>query len=147
MKTLDIAETVKTATPVTTRTLRLQHWARLVRGSRTNLLIFHNLEHWSKIDLTTTAPRSHSGRYQTAFHLAENDPGFQAQGLKQGSSFAQHMQFFELTQAQLHEFSCDCGGSISNTQMADRIEGLAGGTTPTPMMARVVNGITRMVGA
>jgi len=37
------------------------------------------------------------------------------------------MDFFELSQSDIHAFSCDCGGSISNAKMADRIEKIARG--------------------
>jgi hypothetical protein len=35
------------------------------------------------------------------------------------------MHFFELSQHELHEFSCDCGGVITNDEMAKRINTLA----------------------
>lgn len=126
MKTLDIAETVKTAVPIMNRTQRLRHWASLVRPHRGPLLIFHNLEFWDKYQLAATSPTVMAAYNNlTAFALAENDPSFQAQGLGLGSTFKQHMDFFELSQMELHAFSCDCGGMISNQQMADRIERLA----------------------
>jgi hypothetical protein len=46
-------------------------------------------------------------------------------GLPREASLIQLMGFFQLTQAQLHEFSCDCGGIITREDIADRIERLA----------------------
>jgi hypothetical protein len=58
--------------------------------------------------------------------LAIKDPIFASQGLKYESSIYDVMSFFELTKAELHEFSCDCGGDIENIDMANRIDMLAG---------------------
>jgi hypothetical protein len=71
---------------------------------------------------------------ETAFGIAMMDPVFSDLGLKgaphilpgqETGTIRQAMDFFELTQAQLHEFSCDCGGRIDNEMMATRIEGIA----------------------
>jgi hypothetical protein len=61
--------------------------------------------------------------HPTALGSAARDPEFQKQGI--GTSVYDVMKFFDLTQQQLHEFSCDCGGAISKEQQAHRIEGLA----------------------
>jgi RimJ/RimL family protein N-acetyltransferase len=61
--------------------------------------------------------------HPTALGAAVRDPEFQKQGI--GTTIHDVMKFFGLTQQQLHEFSCDCGGAISNDQQARRIEGLA----------------------
>jgi hypothetical protein len=37
-------------------------------------------------------------------------------------------RFMELDRADLHEFSCDCGGRIRNADMARRIENIANGS-------------------
>lgn len=124
---------VKSEVKSMTRREKLLHWASLVRKTITRLMLHSGLEYYSGDALTR--PGYWVDGY-TAFGLAMMDPAFQALGLRgqdygdgsgrETGTIAQIMGFFELTQAQLHEFSCDCGGSISNTQMADRIERLAG---------------------
>jgi hypothetical protein len=59
----------------------------------------------------------------TALGVAVRSPEFQKQGI--GTTIHDVMKFFGLTQQQLHEFSCDCGGPITREQQARRIEGLA----------------------
>jgi hypothetical protein len=61
--------------------------------------------------------------HPTALGTAARDPEFKKQGI--GTTVHDVMKFFGLTQKQLHEFSCDCGGAISKEQQAHRIEGLA----------------------
>ncbi len=124
MKTLDIRQ-LEGAMPVQaqmTRREKLRHWAQLVRRCNDDLLLYSNLEHMGREWLAGN-PMNHE---RTAFGLAARDATLQAQGLRLDSSLADGMQFFELSQSQLHEFSCDCGGHISNLHMADRIEKLAG---------------------
>jgi hypothetical protein len=52
---------------------------------------------------------------------------FKSVGLNGPATVQGAMNFFELTQDELHEFSCDCGGRISNSMMADRITAIAEG--------------------
>lgn len=104
-----------------TRKEKLLHWAKLVRNSTSALHLFHLLERWNADQLNA---RGIDGGAISAFSVAASDPTFQAQGYK-GETVRQAMDFFELSQQQLHEFSCDCGGHISNSGMADRIEHLA----------------------
>jgi hypothetical protein len=115
-----------------TRREKLLHWAALVRKAPGHLYMFSRLEYWSKIQLDEP---SYFAGADTAFGLALADPTFSDMGLKgeryfnpdqEAGSVRQVMNFFELSQAQLHEFSCDCGGHISRDQMADCIERLAG---------------------
>jgi hypothetical protein len=125
MKTIDIRELV-TAVPVTvrmTRRERLLHWAHLLRSGAGPLALYHGLEWMSPAQLTTT-PATESD--PSAFGVALADPVFREQGLPGVSTIGEVMRFFELSQQQLHEFSCDCGGAISRQDMADRIEWLAG---------------------
>lgn len=112
-----------------TRREKLQRWADIVRSHTGVLSLFHLLEHRAASDLAQI------GGPSSAFHLAGADPVLQDQGIKADitgrifgtstTSAAEVMRFFEVSQAQLHEFSCDCGGNVSATQMADRIEGIA----------------------
>lgn len=105
--------------PVMTRKEKLMHWAKLVRQHRSYLYIFHRLEDWNAEQLAKAY------HHDSAFTLASRDPAFKAAGLKSGY-VGEAMKFFELSQQQLHEFSCDCGGEIRASSMADRIERLAG---------------------
>ena len=106
-----------------TRREKLQRWAHVVRACPTDLCIFHALERQPPGDLAWI------GDQCSAFHLAGTDQVLLDQGIKLDlpptTSAAEVMRFFELSQQQLHEFSCDCGGDISASQMADRIEAIA----------------------
>jgi hypothetical protein len=115
-----------------TRKEKLMRWAKLVRESTNHhLYIFHRLEHMAEFHLCAAA---YFVANDTAFGIAMMDPVFSDLGLKgaphilpgqETGTIRQAMDFFELTQAQLHEFSCDCGGRIDNEMMATRIEGIA----------------------
>jgi hypothetical protein len=125
MKTIDIRELVS-AVPVTvrmTRRERLLHWAHLLRTGSGPLALYHGLEWVSRSQLATTPATAID---PSAFGVALADPVFREQGLPEVSNIGELMRFFELSQEQLHEFSCDCGGAISRQDMADRIERLAG---------------------
>jgi hypothetical protein len=108
---------------------KLLHLAQLVRdyepttasrdaGWGDHLVIFSNLEYMNCAELS----RTHHP--YSAFALAAADPKFQAAGLNSDDAWTV-MNFLELDQVGLHEFSCDCGGAISNKDMANRIEHLA----------------------
>jgi hypothetical protein len=60
----------------------------------------------------------------SAFALAARDNVLHNAGLED-SSVAGAQQFFDLSREELAEFSCVCGGSINNNQMAERIERIA----------------------
>jgi len=129
MKHVDISEVTATAAPVMirmTRREKLLRWAKLVREYSRQLYLYHRLEYWDSFQLSnpTNLRTVDSMSRQNAFSLAYADPVLAAEGLK-GDSIAGVMGFMELTQAQLHEFSCDCGGAIDNDEMARRIEKLA----------------------
>ena len=119
----------RTVTPagVLSRTEKLLHWAQIIRRSGTQMYLFHLLERQPP-DLLPEL-----GFVGSAFHLAGADPVLQGQGIKQDlttlhgqtTSVAEVMRFFDLSQEQLHEFSCNCGGNISNEEMAGRVEGIA----------------------
>lgn len=121
--------TIVSAVPIPmTRREKLMAWARLIRSAPGSLYLFHGLEHWRPYDLAVPFQYYFSRAGMpvplSAFSIAAADATFREQGFK-GESPAEVMQFFELTQAQLHEFSCDCGGHISNEEQARRIERLA----------------------
>ena len=89
-----------------------------------SFVIFHGLEYMTDEQL---ARCYHPG---TVFDLAAHDPAMLKAGLKRDVkdmhvSALEAKRFFELAQNELHEFSCNCGGVISNDEMARRIESIA----------------------
>lgn len=124
MKHVDIQDIATTAAPVMLRMTqreKLYRWAELIRHMSHEVLIYHKLEHWHPDNLADP----HFGNPRDAFTVALHDPVLQAEGLT-GNSIADVQKFMGLTQAELHEFSCDCGGYLDNDEVARRIEQLAG---------------------
>jgi hypothetical protein len=119
LTTQEIDALVSTSAAMT-RAEKLLRWAALVRETKHNFLIFHRLEYFTADQLAET---SHE---YSAFAAAAKDPILKDAGL-QGDTAADAMKFFELSQQDLHEFSCDCGGAIDNAAMAARIEAIARG--------------------
>jgi hypothetical protein len=125
---------------VMTRYDKLMRFAEIVRKAHVTFFIFSNIEKKNdEIWRTTYHPCS-------AFHVALQDEVLRDAGLRAdlpagNISIYGAAQFFELSRTDMHAFSCDCSGQISNVQMADRIEAIANkGKGP---IARIVNGITR----
>lgn len=108
------------AAPTMTRRDKLLRWGDLIRACPHGLILFNNLEHMPP-DVWDTIAHPHS-----AFALAANDPDLRAAGLK-GEFVGDAVRFFELSRDEVHAFSCDCGGAISNAQMAGRIDAMAEG--------------------
>lgn len=113
--------------PKMTRREKLLRWAFAIRAFRGDhrLVLFHGLEYFTAEMLNTPIPQFMPPTYATAFSVAAADPVLSEAGFK-GETASEVMGFFELTQPQLHEFSCNCGGVIGNDEMAHRIERLAG---------------------
>jgi hypothetical protein len=124
MKHIDAEALVHSIPIQMTRWEKLRRWAELVRNHNSELALFHGLEYLRPYDLRTIIPGAI--RATSAFTVAVKDPTFNAQGLSVESTLADVMRFFELSQGELHEFSCDCGGYIDNHNQAARIERLAG---------------------
>jgi hypothetical protein len=123
-------------TPPMTRSDKLLQLAELIRHSRLDFYLFHELEYYTDGQLMAAIhPRS-------VFALAASDGPFKDAGLK-GASAANAMKFFELSQQELHEFSCDCGGGIDNEAMAKRVERLA---RPVSFSDRVLSRLKSAVG-
>jgi hypothetical protein len=145
MKHVDVEALVENATKIPVkmdRAAKLAQWAKIVREYKDGTLyLYHRLEYWTVAQLKGQPVGQGE---PTAFALAVEDPIFREQGLTKPSDVHKIMGFFELSQAELHEFGCDCGGDLSNKQMADRIEKLA--KPATGPVSRIVNGITRMIG-
>lgn len=137
MQTVDVkaAETGATPVPMTRRD-KLLRWADLVRKAEQNFILFHGLEFMARSSLDELDVR---GWVNSAFGAANADPVFKATGL--GNTVGDVMNYFELSQAELHEFSCDCGGHITNAMMADRITDIAEGKShphAKPVMVEVM---------
>ena len=106
------------AIPVMTRREKLLRFASIIRNARRNFMIFHNLEYM------TPAQLAYCSHKDSAFAAAAADNILHDAGLTCGTA-AEAQRFFELSKDDLHSFSCDCGGSITNEFMADRIEAIA----------------------
>jgi hypothetical protein len=142
MKHVNIADLDATVTdipvvaerPVMTRQQKLLHWAHLVtdwayshRGRTSeHLVLFHGLEYLSPQQLKSYLCVEFMS---SAFEIAVRDPKLNAAGLSRDATIWDLMHFMELTQEQLHEFSCDCGGNIPAERQANRITDLANGTS------------------
>ncbi len=104
---------------------RLREWARSVRECGHSVALLSNLEHLNPDHHVMPLGALYGiGTFtRSAFGLAAANPAFREQGY-QGETLKDAMGFFELTQDQLHQFACDCGGSLSNEEMARRIDNL-----------------------
>lgn len=101
-----------------TKKEKLTHWAKLIRKYPHDILVrFDRLECYPYAALNNLPIEG------TALEVACNDPKFRAAGLAYGIHAV--MQFFGLTQHELHEFSCNCGGAIHKNDVAQIIEGFA----------------------
>jgi hypothetical protein len=103
------------------RKQKLLRWAALVRASRESFFIYHNIEYLPQVQLALIDINAQF----TAFGMATRDPVFQAEGLGAGANIPEIMKFMEISKEELHEFSCDCGGRITNGMMAERITNIA----------------------
>jgi hypothetical protein len=124
MKHVDVEALVHSVPIQMTRKERLTRWAELVRKYQRELALYHGLEHMRPYDLRELRPIHIQAT--SAFTLAMADRSFNEQGLSPDGNIVDVMRFFELSQEELHEFACDCGGYIDNRRQAERIERLAG---------------------
>jgi hypothetical protein len=124
MKHIDISEVIDAVPirPVMSRRDKLLRWAELVDRCRNDLHLYHGIEYIRPDQLAGIRPCDNP---ISAFTVAMSDPTFQSMGLTPSSSITDAMRFFELSQGQLHEFTCDCGGYIDNHEQARRIARLA----------------------
>ena len=125
MRHLSTEELAQFVTVKMSKEQKLQHWAFLIRRSDKQMLLFSNLEYMREHQLQNLDIHRTFPGYDSPFRIACSDSIFQAEGLTAGTQLPEFMKFMELTQMELHEFSCDCGGQISTQGMADRIEHLA----------------------
>jgi len=102
-----------------TRSEKLRHWAQLCRQAKHVIELEHSLEFWPIGRLQDPNIISHN----SPLGIAAADPVFREQGLANKSATA-IMGFFDISQSELHAFSCNCGGMIGREEIAARIEGL-----------------------
>lgn len=121
MERVNIDQLVAEALVPMTKKDKLQRWARLCREYGYALNLFNSLEYWNLRQLQEIKVCGTG----TAMSLAADDSVFHAAGLPQDASVMDVIKFFELSQSQLHEFSCDCGGNLNNDEQARRIERIA----------------------
>lgn len=113
------AKDLVSAIPVQmTKKEKLLRWAELVREHRYNICLYSNLEYMTKSQRDTFMV---TPEHRTAFSVAIEDPTFKEQGLT-SHTLSNVLKFFDLSVAEAHAFSCDCGGTISNKEQAARIE-------------------------
>jgi hypothetical protein len=105
--------------PVMTRREKLLRFAEIVRSHRDRPFgLYHNLEGYHPEQLNSM------GLGGSAFAAAAADPILRDAGADL-HTVGDAQRFFELSQHELHEFSCDCGGAIDGNDMANRIESIA----------------------
>ena len=110
---------------------KLNAWAELVeRYTGGTLTLYHRLEYLLQDQLDYAVFMEGMSYPSSAILLAIRHEPFQVEGI--GNSIGSAMRFFELSRDELHEFSCDCGGSISNKEQAERIRNLAPKLEPKP---------------
>lgn len=120
-----------------TRQERLLRWADLVEKAPRLLGLYHRLEYQSQAQLDRLQVDDHN----SALALAVKDDVFQKDGLTD-KTVGGAQRYFELSTSDLHEFSCDCGGHISNTNQAGRIRGIAVRGTQSPgILGRIASAI------
>lgn len=107
--------------PIMTRKDKLERWADLISKYGDDIQLVHRLEYWDEWQLDASLNQLYV--LKTAFQIASDDPMFKTMGLIDTASSA--MNFFEIDQHEIHEFTCDCGGHLSNTAMARRIRNIA----------------------
>jgi hypothetical protein len=107
------------ASVIMSRQERLFRFAKVVSKHEGPIYIYHRLEFVPPDDYRKLPKHPHS-----PFGIAYADPILKAAGLE-GPGVDHAAKFFELNPVDLHSFSCDCGGAISGTEMAARIEHVA----------------------
>ena len=114
---------------------KLERWASLIEQTPKRILIFHRLEYRSRDELARLADPG------SAFAIAAADPVLKVAGLN-SDRVGDGMRFFELSKDDVHAFSCDCSGNISNCKMATRIRGLKS-SAPKTVLKRLFGWFNR----
>jgi hypothetical protein len=120
MKELSLAEMKQLEVPAPlTKAQKLERFATLIDGARLVLGLYHRLEFASqetKDDMSVLGSR-------TAFDVAAQDQTFKEAGI--GHTVGSVQRFFELSNEELHAFSCDCGGRLTNVDQSRLIRDIA----------------------
>lgn len=98
--------------------------ANLVEQAAGHVYVHSNLEHWGPHHLADPANLS-PGMRETVFSLAAGHEPFRADGLGK-PTVGGVLAYLELTVREAHPFSCDCGGHLPKSTMAERIRNMAG---------------------
>lgn len=116
--------------PPMTRTEKLERWSDLILKTPLEIFVFHGIEYMDDVQLERCTVLPYDARliyrYTTPFQIAFEHEPFRDAGLT-GASALDAKRFFALSQPELHEFSCDCGGPINRVEMARRVRGIARG--------------------
>ena len=115
-KTLTTAE-IAAALPVMTKRDKLLRLASIVRSSGAHIGLLSQVEYLDEFE------RAHF--QYSLFVLASRDPILKGCAGMTSGTIAEGERFFGLTRNELHHFSCDCGGALTNEQMARRVEDIA----------------------
>lgn len=104
--------------PTMSRAEKLMRWADVLRERKGRVYMASNLEHM--------LPDARNSLQHEFFPwtIASNDPILKDAGLA-GPTYGDAKKFFELTDADIHAFTCNCGGEITRDSMANRIEVIA----------------------
>lgn len=119
MKALSTAELQQHSALPMTKAQKLERFADLISQHGSPLMLYHLLERLSMHDKNGIR----AGEHNSAFSIAVRDPVFQAGGI--GETVGSVQRYLELSDYELHEFSCDCGGAISNEDQARRVRDIA----------------------
>lgn len=115
---LSAAQLAEIETITMTKRDKLYRLASILRAATHQVFIFHGVEYMS------LAERRMATHPYSAFALAAADAVLKDAGMT-GDSVAEGVRFFQLSKDDLHAFSCDCGGHMTNEQMASRVEAIA----------------------
>lgn len=107
---------LEVAAPTMTRNDKLERWASVVEKYQHYLIQFDRLEHRTPVE------RERCSQPGSALDLASQDPVLKDAGLT-GGTVGEVKKFFELSDQQIHEFSCNCDGSHSSQVVSSRIRG------------------------
>lgn len=113
-------EALNSASPVSvmTRAQKLERWAKLLERA-SYVTMAHNVEYM-------TQPARDSLTWAgSPMSVAAADPVLSDAGLK-GQSIKDVKDFFEITDEDVHAFSCNCGGQQTGASMAGRVRNIAG---------------------
>lgn len=107
-----------------TRREKLLRFAEVIRKSRTGMFAGRRFRMFSNLEYISDDVYEYMNHPDSPFAAAYKDKLLREAGLESHTVGAAK-RFFELSRDDLHAFSCDCGGVLSNETMARRIEAIA----------------------